>query len=144
MIMMVVMVVVRFFHRDFGNQRFGRYQQRGDAGRILQGSTHDLCRIDDTHFHQVTVGFRIGVVTLGFSLEPSHPIDHHGTVDTCILGDRPRRIIQTPANDLGTECFVSFEPQFFECFFAANQSGSAPGNHPFLKRRMGGGTSILQ
>src|SRR5262245_38704867 len=64
-VMVVVVVRVSLFLRwDVGDQRFGRQQQVGHAGAVLQRAARHLHRIDDAGLAHVAVLAALGVVAV--------------------------------------------------------------------------------
>src|ERR1019366_2340468 len=92
--------------RPFGDHRFRGDQQAGDRGRVLQGATHDLGRVDDALAHHVDVVARLGVVAEVVLVLLQDLADHDRAVFAGIDRDLTRRVGQRFANDIDAVLLV--------------------------------------
>src|SRR5205085_5110689 len=72
---MVMVIVVVPFLRDFSDQGLGRQEQAGHAGGILQRAADDFRRVHDAGRNQVAVRVLVGVVAFVLPLELLDPGD---------------------------------------------------------------------
>jgi hypothetical protein len=77
---------VFLFFGLFGDHSLGCQKERGHACGILESESHHFCRIDNSGFNQVFVGFGLSVKTeaavSGFDL-----FYHHRAFITCVVGN---------------------------------------------------------
>ena len=92
--------------RQLGDHRFGGDEEAGHGGRILQRAAHDLGRVDDTLGDEVTVGKRLGVVTVAILGVLEDLADDHGAILTGVLEDLTRWGLQRLFDDIDADLLV--------------------------------------
>src|SRR5690606_19342647 len=106
-VVMVVLFVLGFFHDD----GIGGHQQAGHAGRVLQGRTHHLRRVDHAKVEHVAVAVVQGVVAVRLVFRLLHIVGDHGAVQAGVLRDHANRHFQDIPYQLGAQLLVAGELQ---------------------------------
>src|SRR5579872_135496 len=86
--------------RQFRNHRFGRHQQTGNGGCVLQGGAHHLGRVDDALGDHVDILFGLGIEAVRFRLVFQDLADNDRTFDAGILRDLADRSFQRLEHDV--------------------------------------------
>src|SRR5450830_469524 len=124
--------------RPFGDYRFRGDQQAGDRGRVLQGATHDLGRVDDALAHHVDVVAGLGVVAKVVLVLLQDLADHDRAVFAGIDCDLARRVGQRFANDIDAVLLVLVVGlDALERLDRAEQGDAAARQNAFLDRGTG-------
>ena len=88
-----------FFLGDFRDEGFGRQEQRGDACGVAECCFDDFGWVDDTGFDHVDIFVGIGIVAFVFIFELTNAIDDNGAIETGVVGDGAKRIVQDVSDD---------------------------------------------
>src|SRR6185369_13615354 len=119
----------RLLLRTLRDHGFGGDQQRGDRGRILQGGTHDLGRVDDAGLDQVGVFALLGVEAEVGVLRFHHLADDDRAVGAGVFGDLADRGLQRAADDVDARLLVGARRlQVVQRTAGVEQSGAATGD----------------
>src|SRR5262249_3651722 len=89
-----------------GDHRLSRHQQSGNRGRILQGGTDHLGRVDDTLGYQVTVLAFLGVVAECISVIVANLADDDRSILTGIDGDLARGRAERFPDDVDSRLLI--------------------------------------
>src|SRR5277367_6141660 len=129
----------RLVLRHFGDHGFGRDQEAGDGGGVLQRRAHHLRRIDDALVEHVDVflGLRVEAESLRLVLEDL--VDDDRAFDTGILGDLAQRRFDGLEHDVDAGLDVGIAVgQLTDRLLGAKESDAAARHDAFLDRGAGG------
>ncbi len=124
--------------RLLGDHGFGRHQQAGHRGGVLQRGAHDLGRVDDAGLHQVLELTGLGVVAVVVLVLLQRLAGDHRAVFAGVLGDLAQRGLDRLADDLDAEALVVIVGlQLGQDQRGARQGDAAARDDAFLDRPRG-------
>src|SRR5215213_3285235 len=128
--------------RLVGHHGLGGQEQAGDRGRVLQGGTDDLGRVDDPRLEHVGVlaGGRVQALA---RVEAADPLDHHATLEAGVGGDLLERLLEGLADDGRTGRLVTGQVVLGQGLLDPQQGHAAAGDDALLHRRAGVGDGVL-
>src|SRR5215217_7975096 len=128
--------------RLVGHHGLGGQEQAGDRGRVLQGGTDDLGRVDDPRLEHVGVlaGGRVQALA---RVEAADLLDHHAALEAGVGGDLLQRLLERPADDGRPGRLVTGQVDLGQGVLDPQQGHAAAGDDALLDRRAGVGDSIL-
>src|ERR1051325_8583471 len=97
---------VGFRLRLLRHHRLGGNEQAGDRSRVLQRMAHDLGRVDDAGLDEVGELALLGIVAVIGVLALEELADHDRAVSPGVLGNLPRRPLQSLADDVDADLLV--------------------------------------
>ena len=74
----------------------------------MQGSTYDLCWVNYAIRQQVTVGVLVRVVAFSFAFQTPDAIHDDSAIESCVVSNRTKRVVQNVLDDVGTKSLVAF------------------------------------
>src|SRR6266567_3620010 len=123
--------------RNPRHERFGSQHQRRDRAGVLEGSAHDLGRVEHARLDQVFVLAGQGVVAEVVVLRIVDLSQHDGAFFTGVLGDLAQRLYESTLHNVDADLLIALDLQLVECGDAAGQGYTAARDDAFFHRRTG-------
>ena len=123
----------------FSNQGIAGEQQGGNTGRVLQGTSRDLARIDDAGLDQIFVLACCSVVPVPIFVL-GHLFTDHSTVDSGVVGDLGQGCAAGANDDVETCGFVFVQAGWLEFERRTKQGHATTWQNPFFN----GGTGRVK
>src|SRR5438552_5476786 len=132
----------RLLLRDVRDERLGRQQHGGDAGRILQRRAGDLGRVDDAGLDHVGVLTLVGVEALALRQAPDL-LHHDGAFPADVVDDLTQRLLERAADQRDASRLIARKFETVQRALRVHQDGAATRHDALLDCSAGGRHSVL-